>query len=70
MTRFPGRTLDELDSMDWGRYLRAMEAGNVEDIEDKRLSHINGKVKKLDADDWDAIREHDRMWAEMQEPAD
>ena len=56
--------------MDWGRYLRAMEAGNVEDIEDKRLSHINGKVKKLDADDWDAIREHDRMWAEMQDPAD
>ena len=56
--------------MDWGRYLKAMDAANTENIEDRRLAQINGKVKKLDADEWDAIREHDRIWAEMQDRAD
>ena len=49
--------------MDWGRYLKAMDAGNVEGIEDRRLAQMSGKAK-LDSDEWDAIREHDQMMAD------
>jgi len=63
LQRFPGRTLEELDMMDWPRYLKAMQAGNIEDIETKNMLQLTGKLKSEDitADEWKQIREHDEM---------
>ena len=51
--------------MDWPRYLKAMEAGNVEGVEERREAYINGKLTKLDAGEWETIKEHDRIWADI-----
>ena len=61
LRRFPNRTLDELDRMDWPRYLRALEAEKIEAVEDRRALFL---TKKIDADamtpdDWQAIQKHD-----------
>ena len=63
MRNFPGRTLDELDRMDWPRYLRALEAAGIERVEDKRQQHIAGELgeEKLSAEIWEQIREHDEL---------
>ena len=49
--------------MDWPRYLKAMQAGNIEDIETKNMLQLTGKLKSEDitADEWKQIREHDEM---------
>ena len=62
LKRFPSRTLDELDEMDWPRYLRAMHAEQVEAIEEKRRLFMTDRLeaKDLTADEWEAIRDHDR----------
>ena len=52
--------MDELDSMDWGRYLRAMEAGRIAEIEAKRDAQIAGHAKPT-PDEWEQIREHDAL---------
>lgn len=63
---FPGRTLEELDQMDWPRYLRAMEVNRVAAIEDRRRQFLAGDLDptSLTADDWAAIAEHDRLMAQ------
>lgn len=65
MRRFPGRTLDEIDRMNWPRYLRALEAGRIEEVEDRRRLHLAGKLTAddLTASDWEAILKHDE-WVE------
>lgn len=60
MQRFPGRTLDELDAMDWGRYLRAMEAQHMGEIEAKRDAQIAGNTK-LTPDEWEQVMAHDAL---------
>ena len=60
LQRFPGRTLDELDRMDWGRYLRAMEAGSISDLEARRDAQVAGHASLTD-DEWERVREHDAM---------
>jgi len=67
MERFPGRTLEEIDGMNWPRYLRAMEARNMAGIEDARKAQINGDIKTADMDTsiWEAIKEHDALMAEV-----
>ena len=62
LKRFPSRTLDELDEMDWPRYLRAMNAEQVEAIEEKRKLFMADRIEAgdLSAEEWEAIREHDR----------
>jgi len=61
LRRFPGRTLDELDRMDWPRYLRAIDAENIEAVEERRRLMLAGKIGKdgMTPDDWAAIRQHD-----------
>jgi hypothetical protein len=49
--------------MDFNRWLRAIEAGGVERIERKRTQQIEGKATPTTAE-WDAIREHERLYAE------
>lgn len=58
MARFPGRTLEELDTMDYGRLMRALAAGNVEAVEARRQLYLADKVKLSD-DEWAAVRDHD-----------
>lgn len=57
MARFPGRTLEELDQMDYGRLMRAIEAERMQDIEAKARTQRD----KLTPDEWVALERHDRM---------
>lgn len=61
LQRFPGRTLEELDGMDWPRYLRALAAERIEAIEYRRRMWMAKKLKAEDItpEDWEAIQEHD-----------
>lgn len=49
--------------MDWGRFLRAVDAERIESIERRRLLFLNDKAKAdiLDDDEWAQIDEHDEM---------
>ena len=51
--------------MNWPRYLRALEAGRIEEVEDRRRLHLAGKLTAddLTASDWEAILKHDE-WVE------
>ena len=60
MARFPGRTLEELDQMDYGRLMRAFAAGNAEAVEMRRTLYLADKAKLSD-DDWAAVRDHDEL---------
>ena len=64
---FPGRTLDELDGMNWPRYLRAREAQNMEAVEKTRQMQVTGKLKPEDiaAETWEAIKRHDYLLASV-----
>lgn len=50
--------------MDLLRFLRAMEARNVNTLEESRHLVERGKRKgsEIDKDDWDTILEHDKFW--------
>lgn len=60
---FPGRTLDELDDMDWPRYLRAVQAGNVQKVEQRRTDYLAKRItgKELGSDDMAAIERHNQL---------
>ena len=62
---FPGRTLDELDKMDWPRYLRAREAQSIEQVEKVRQMQMDGKLKAEDIqpETWESIKRHDQLLA-------
>lgn len=64
---FPGRTLDELDMMDWGRLWRALSARQVEHVEKRRIDFLAGTVKELTKDEWDQIRAHEELVGDGQE---
>lgn len=63
MQRFPGRTLEELDNLDWLRLQRALEVGRVVDVEEKRRLHLSKRIKEdaVTADEWAMIAAHDRL---------
>ncbi|GIV82787.1 MAG: hypothetical protein KatS3mg051_2141 [Anaerolineae bacterium] len=52
--------------MDWLRYLRAMDAAEIERVERLRALQIAGKIKAADIapEDWELIRQHDRLLAD------
>ncbi len=56
--------MDELDEMDLLRFLRAMEARNVNTLEESRHLVELGKRKgsDIDKEDWAVILEHDKIW--------
>ena len=58
--------LEEIDQMDWGRFLRAIEAQAIERIEDRRVRGIE-KPTSLEPEDWEAIREHDLLVAQYEQ---
>jgi hypothetical protein len=47
--------------MDWPRYLRAMEARNIQRVERLRTELIGGHVQNMAADDANQIAEHDEL---------
>ena len=48
--------------MDYARYLRALEAQSISDIEQMRKVYLSKNApKEQDADIWAAIRNHDRL---------
>jgi len=62
--QFPGRTLDEIDEMDLLRYLRAMEARNIDTLEETAHQVQTGKKKGSDVskEEWEQIRDHQKIW--------
>ena len=64
LQKFPGRTLEELDQIDWFRFLQAMDVGQIVEIERKRQLMIDGKLKTdlLTARDWAIIERHDELY--------
>lgn len=60
---FPGRTLEELDTMDWYRLQRALQAKHVRYIEEQRRQLVTGKIKgdKLDPVVGLEIKRHDMI---------
>jgi len=63
MRLFPGRTLDELDQMDFARLQRALDARAVERAEDKRKRLFDGEINAGDIDEseWEIILENDAI---------
>lgn len=68
LASFPGRTLDEIDGMDWPRYLRAREAQAIEAVEKTRAMQVSGKLKPDDVapETWEQIKRHDQLAASME----
>lgn len=58
---FPGRTLEELDTMDYGRLLQALEARRYERTEQRRRLFLAGTVKELDGDEWRTVQRMDGL---------
>ncbi len=63
LQRFPGRTLEELDNVDWLRLQRAWEVGRIVDAEEKRQLWLGKKLKEeaITADEWAMIAAHDKL---------
>lgn len=59
MSRFPGRTLEELDQMDYGRLMRAMEADSIGQVEQMRVQTKD--MSKIPADVLEQIARHDAI---------
>ena len=48
--------------MDYARYLRALEARGISDVEQMRKLYLSKNApEEQDADIWKSIREHDRL---------
>lgn len=64
LQQFPGKTLDELDQMDWARYNRALRARYITDIEDTAKLYKSHKIqaKDVSATKWERIRQNDEMF--------
>lgn len=63
LAQFPGRTLEELDSIDLNRLLRARAAAQMEAVEQRRKRYLAGKLeaKELEPDEWKLILEMDAL---------
>lgn len=61
MRMFPGKLLEELDGMDFARLQRAVEAGNIERLEELRRQAMKGKYK-ASRDEYDRFSEHDDLF--------
>lgn len=49
--------------MDWPRYLRALAARRVEQVEQRREVGI-ADSDKLTTEEWEAVEEHDKLLSE------
>lgn len=60
LKHFPGRTLEELDLIDWGRLLRAVAVGKVMQTEALRDLGI-AEPDRVTPDQWEEIQKHDEL---------
>jgi hypothetical protein len=63
LRKFPGRTLDELDNMDWLRLMRALEADRIEQAEVKRKQYFadDHGPDWLSDDQWEIVAKNDKL---------
>ena len=61
LTLFPGRTLEELDGMDYARVARALAARAMQRVHEKVLASQRGAKDIMQKDDWLTLREMDRL---------
>lgn len=59
MREFPGRTLEELDSIDFGRLWRALGCRALLRAEDVRELYLEGKYQPT-PEEWRQIRRNDQ----------
>jgi len=67
LRRFPGRFLDEIDNIDWGRHVKAFEAQAIESIEETRAMFVAGDIPTLPPDIAAAVVEHDKLIGETED---
>lgn len=67
LQRFPGKTLEELDQVNWPRLMRAMAASETERIEDLIALQRKGSATPTQRE-WRAIEHHDALWRTTREP--
>ena len=69
LENFPGRTLDELDSMDSLRFFRAMGARNISMVENVREQQMLGTKKgnEIPSATYKKILEHDKIFRDFEE---
>jgi len=69
LENFPGRTLDELDSMDSLRFFRAMGARNISMVENLREQQMTGSKKgnEIPASTYKKILEHDKTFRDFED---
>ena len=64
MQKFPGRTPEELDNVDWLRLMRAEDVGRIVDVEQRHQAWLKRKDRKADdftAAEWRMIQRHNRL---------
>jgi hypothetical protein len=62
LQRFPGRTLEELDAVDWLRLQRAMEVDRIVETEQRRRAYVeSGGEMDVDSDDLRMWGHHDKL---------
>jgi hypothetical protein len=68
LQHFPGKTLEELDNMNVLRWMRAMDARNIESVEEIRKDQIKGKKKASDIPDkvLKQFLKHDELFEEFE----
>lgn len=64
LQRFPGKTLEELDGLDWARLMRAQQVRHIDQVEEVRELYLKGKYKPT-PDEWASVLRHDRLLQEM-----
>ena len=62
LQQFPGRTLEELDTLDWVRLQRAMEVDRIVESERRRQAYIRaGGEMEVSKDDFRMWAHHDKL---------
>ena len=64
LQKFPGRTLEELDSIDWLRLQRAMEVDDVVRVEERNRQYHAKELKKLTPREVARVHRHNLLLAE------
>jgi len=60
MRIFPGRTLEELDAIDWPRLMRARHVAEIERVEEAHHLFFGGHYQP-EPHEWRMIRRHNRL---------
>ena len=63
MQKFPGKTPEELDQIDWARLQAAWDVGEVVEIERRRSALLDGSITGADLTEYEAeaIVAHDEL---------